>query len=68
MYHFNPMYKAGYFNSESDGMDFTLEQGETFSPKVYGVLAIRPSMLNASDRCPHCQAPLIDPQLRPSMA
>ena len=28
MYHFNPMYKAGYFNNDSDGMDFKLEQGE----------------------------------------
>ena len=65
MYHFNPMYKAGYFNSESVGMDFTLEQGEMLAacPKCMAVLAIRPSMLSASDRCPHCQAPLIDPQL-----
>ena len=64
MYHFNPMYKA-IFNSESDGMDFTLEQGEMLAacPKCMAVLAIRPSMLSASDRCPHCQAPLIDPQL-----
>ena len=65
MYHFNPIYKSGYFNTESDGMDFRLEQGEMLAacPKCIAVLAIRPSMLSASDRCPHCQSPLIDPDL-----
>ena len=65
MYHFNPLYKSGYFNLESDGIDFQLEQGEMLAacPKCMAVLAIRPSMLSASDRCPHCQAPLIDPNL-----
>ena len=65
MYHFNPMYKAGYFNDDTDGLDFKLEQGEMLAacPRCMAVLAIRPSMLSASDRCPHCQAPLIDPQL-----
>ena len=65
MYHFNPIYKSGYFNHESDGIDFQLEQGEMLAacPKCMAVLAIRPSMLSASDRCPHCQAPLIDPNL-----
>ena len=65
MYHFNPLYKSGYFNVESDGVDFQLEQGEMLAacPKCMAVLAIRPSMLSASDRCPHCQAPLIDPNL-----
>ena len=65
MYHFNPLYKSGYFNVESDGIDFQLEQGEMLAacPKCMAVLAIRPSMLSASDRCPHCQAPLIDPNL-----
>ena len=65
MYHFNPLYKSGYFNVESDGIDFQLEQGEMLAacPKCMAVLAIRPSMLSASDRCPHFQAPLIDPNL-----
>ena len=65
MYHFNPLYKSGYFNVESDGIDFQLEQGEMLAacPKCMAVLAIRPSMLSASDSCPHCQAPLIDPNL-----
>jgi len=64
MYHFNTMYKSGYFNTE-DNMDFQLEQGEMLAacPSCMAVLAIRPSMLSASDRCPHCQSPLIDPQL-----
>ena len=65
MYHFNPLYKSGYFNFESDGIDFQLEQGEMLAacPKCMAVLAIRPSMLSASDRCPHCQSPLINPNL-----
>ena len=46
MYHFNPLYKSGYFNVESDGIDFQLEQGEMLAacPKCMAVLAIRPSM------------------------
>ncbi len=65
LYHFNPLYKGGYFSEDSDGMDFQLEQGEMLAacPKCMAVLAIRPSMLSASDRCPHCQSPLIDPGL-----
>ena len=65
MYHFNPIYKSGYFDMESTGIDFELEQGEMLAacPKCMAVLAIRPSMLSASDLCPHCQAPLIDPRL-----
>jgi hypothetical protein len=65
LYHFNPMYKLGYFNSESSSMDFQLEHGEMLAacPKCMAVLAIRPSMLSSSDKCPHCQASLIDPEL-----
>ena len=65
IYHFNPLYKNGYLSADSDGMDFQLEHGEMLAacPKCMAVLAIRPSMLSASDRCPHCQSPLIDPNL-----
>ena len=65
LYHFNPVYKIGYFNSDSSSMDFQLEQGEMLAacPKCMAVLAIRPSMLSSSDKCPHCQASLIDPEL-----
>ena len=65
LYHFNPMYKIGYFNSDSSSMDFQLEHGEMLAacPKCMAVLAIRPSMLSSSDKCPHCQASLIDPEL-----
>ena len=65
MFHFNSMYKSGYFSGDDDGMDFQLEHGEMLAacPSCMAVLAIRPSMLSASDRCPHCQSPLIDPKL-----
>ena len=65
MYHFNPMYKSGYYSESHETQEFELEQGEMLAacPRCMAVLAIRPSMLSASDRCPHCQAPLIDPQL-----
>ncbi len=65
LYHFNPVYKIGYFNGESSSMDFQLEHGEMLAacPKCMAVLAIRPSMLSSSDKCPHCQASLIDPEL-----
>ena len=65
LYHFNPVYKTGYFNSDSNSMDFQLEHGEMLAacPKCMAVLAIRPSMLSSSDKCPHCQASLIDPEL-----
>mgnify|MGYP001215029933 CR=1 FL=1 len=65
MYHFNPVYKIGYFNGESSSMDFQLEHGEMLAacPTCMAVLAIRPSMLSSSDKCPHCQASLIDPEL-----
>jgi len=65
MYHFNSTYKMGYFSATDDGKDFQLEMGEMLAacPSCMAVLAIRPSMLSASDRCPHCQSPLIDPKL-----
>ena len=65
MFHFNSMYKSGYFSDDDDGMDFQLEHGEMLAacPSCMAVLAIRPSMLSASARCPHCQSPLIDPKL-----
>ena len=65
MFHFNSMYKSGYFSENDNGVDFQLEQGEMLAacPRCMAVLAIRPSMLSISDRCPHCQSPLIDPGL-----
>lgn len=65
MYHFNPLYKIGYNSQTTDEMDFKLEQGEMLAacPNCMAVLAIRPAMLSANDRCPHCQANLIDQSL-----
>ena len=65
MFHFNPGYSSAYFSNQSDGSNFDLEQGEMLAacPTCLAVLAIRPNMLSISDRCPHCQSPLIDPEL-----
>ena len=65
MFHFNQSYSSGYFSTSSGDSDFDLGQGEMLAacPTCLAVLAIIPNMLNASDRCPHCQSPLIDPEL-----
>ena len=65
MYHFNPLYQIGYNSQTTDDMDFKLEHGEMLAacPNCMAVLAIRPAMLSANDRCPHCQANLIDQSL-----
>jgi hypothetical protein len=65
MFHFNPSYSNAYFSAQDDGSNFDLEQGEMLAacPTCLAVLAIRPNMLSISDRCPHCQSPLIDPEV-----
>ena len=65
LFHFNKSYSTSYFSSTDDDSEFDLESGEMLAacPKCMAVLAIRPAMLSASDKCPHCQSPLIDPVL-----
>lgn len=65
LFHFNSGYSGAYFSNAEDDSEFSLEKGEMLAacPKCMAVLAIRPKMLSASDRCPHCQSPLIDPDL-----
>ena len=65
LFHFNPSYSSAYFSTQNDGSNFDLEQGEMLAacPTCLAVLAIRPKMLSTSDKCPHCQSPLINPEL-----
>ena len=61
-YHFHPGYKAAYFGEEEDNShDIELEEGEMFAAcsSCLAVLAIRPNMLSADDRCPHCNNNLV---------
>jgi len=61
-YHFHPGYKAVYFGEEEDNShDIELEEGEMFAAcsSCLAVLAIRPNMLSADDRCPHCNNNLV---------
>ncbi|MDG1546927.1 MAG: hypothetical protein P8Q55_06005 [Candidatus Poseidoniaceae archaeon] len=61
-YHFHPGYKAAYL-SEFDSSDdeIELEEGEMLAAcsSCFAVLAIRPNMLSADDRCPHCNNRLV---------
>ena len=65
LFHFNPSYSSAYYSTQNDGSNFDLEQGEMLAacPTCLAVLAIRPNMLSVNDKCPHCQSPLIDPEL-----
>ena len=61
-YHFHPGYKAAYFGEgEDNSLDIELEEGEMFAAcsNCLAVLAIRPHMLSADDRCPHCNNNLV---------
>ena len=61
-YHFHPGYKAIYFGEgEDNSHDIELEEGEMFAAcsSCLAVLAIRPNMLSADDRCPHCNNNLV---------
>ena len=61
-YHFHPGYKASFFGEvEDNSMDLELEEGEMFAAcsSCLAVLAIRPNMLSADDRCPHCNNNLV---------
>ena len=61
-YHFHPGYKAAYFGEvEDNSLDIELEEGEMFAAcsSCLAVLAIRPNMLSADDRCPHCNNNLV---------
>ena len=61
-YHFHPGYKASFFGEgEDNSMDIELEEGEMFAAcsSCLAVLAIRPNMLSADDRCPHCNNNLV---------
>jgi hypothetical protein len=61
-YHFHSGYKAAYFGEgEDNSMDIELEEGEMFAAcsSCLAVLAIRPNMLSADDRCPHCNNNLV---------
>ena len=61
-YHFHPGYKAAYFGEgEDNSLDIELEEGEMFAAcsNCLAVLAIRPHMLSADDRCPHCNSNLV---------
>ena len=61
-YHFHPGYKVAYFGEgEDNSHDIELEEGEMFAAcsSCLAVLAIRPNMLSADDRCPHCNSNLV---------
>jgi hypothetical protein len=61
-YHFHPGYRAAYFSEiDTSSIDIELEEGEMFAAcsSCLAVLAIRPNMLSADDRCPHCNNRLV---------
>jgi|TARA_B100000767_G_scaffold176655_1_gene165056 hypothetical protein len=63
--HFHPGYKSAYHNTTEIIPELPLEPGEMYAacPTCLAVLAIRPAMLHSSDRCPHCQSPLVSDEL-----
>ncbi|MBT60305.1 MAG: hypothetical protein CMA63_01980, partial [Euryarchaeota archaeon] len=65
MTHLHPGYNSMYFGRDEEFGDIELEAGEMLAacPTCMAVLAIRPTMLRSSDRCPHCQNPLINERL-----
>ena len=61
-FHFHPGYKAAFLGEAEDAsLDIELEEGEMFAAcsNCLAVLAIRPHMLSADDRCPHCNNNLV---------
>ena len=64
LFHWHPAYRAGYANS-NPLTSFKLEDGEMLAacPSCLAVLAIRPTMLGRSDRCPHCGNGLVSQDL-----
>lgn len=63
--HFHPGYNGMYFGKHEVFGDIELEHGEMLAacPTCMAVLAIRPTMLSGSDRCPHCKNPLVSQRL-----
>ena len=64
MFHWHPGYRSGYMTG-SMMSDFALDEGEMFAacPSCLAVLAIKPMMLGAADRCPHCTSRLVSQEL-----
>lgn len=64
VFHWHPAYRTGYANS-NPLTSFKLEDGEMLAacPSCLAVLAIRPTMLGRSDRCPHCGNGLVSQDL-----
>jgi len=64
IFHWHPAYRAGYARLTSE-QAFELQDGEMLAacPNCLAVLAIQPTMLGKSDRCPHCTASLVNDQL-----
>ena len=64
LFHWHPGYRMGYLRRNP--MDaFNLQDGEMLAacPSCLAVLAIQPTMLGQADRCPHCAAALVGPEL-----
>ena len=64
IFHWHPAYRAGYARLTSE-QAFQLQDGEMLAacPNCLAVLAIQPTMLGKSDRCPHCSASLVNEHL-----
>lgn len=64
MFHWHPAYRSGYARLTSE-QAFELQDGEMLAacPNCLAVLAIQPTMLGKSDRCPHCGASLVNEHL-----
>ena len=64
IFHWHPAYRAGYARLTPE-QAFQLQDGEMLAacPNCLAVLAIQPTMLGKSDRCPHCSASLVNEHL-----
>ena len=64
IFHWHPAYRAGYAHLTPE-QAFELQDGEMLAacPNCLAVLAIQPTMLGKSDRCPHCSASLVNEHL-----
>ena len=64
IFHWHPAYRAGYARLTSE-QAFQLQDGEMLAacPNCLAVLAIQPTTLGKSDRCPHCSASLVNEHL-----
>jgi len=64
VFHWHPVYRSGYRNGLPQ-TNFDLAEGEMYAacPSCLAVLAVRPALLGPSDRCPHCQTPLVSEAL-----